>query len=186
MMKLQKLIDAIKKEAELKEIYIIAIDGMAASGKTTLGCYLQKELEANLIHMDDFFLPTELRNQKRLSTPGGNIHYERFYQEIISSLKKNIHYHPFDCHTMQYKQEKILPFKKIVIIEGVYALHPFFKKYYDYAIFLKVSNTTQYERLKVRNQNKLEQFVTQWIPLENQYFETFQIESLCNKVIMNE
>lgn len=186
MMKLQKLIDKIKQEAKQKEVYIIAIDGMAASGKTTLGVYLQKELEANLIHMDDFFLPKELRNQNRLATFGGNIHYERFYQEIISSLNKTIQYRPFDCHSMQYRIEKILPFKKIVIIEGVYALHPYFKNYYDYAIFLKISNQTQYARLKVRNPDKIEQFMTQWIPLENQYFEAYQIESKCNEIIVNE
>ena len=52
---------------------VIAIDGMAASGKSTLAARLAEELDGCVIHMDDFFLPPELRTQERLSSPGGNV-----------------------------------------------------------------------------------------------------------------
>ena len=35
---------------------VIAIDGMAASGKSTLAARLAEELDGCVIHMDDFFL----------------------------------------------------------------------------------------------------------------------------------
>ena len=60
---------------------VIAIDGMAASGKSNLAARLAEELDGCVIHMDDFFLPPELRTQERLSSPGGNVHYERFEAE---------------------------------------------------------------------------------------------------------
>ena len=36
--------------------------------------------------MDDFFLPFELRTAERLKEPGGNVHYERFIDEVVSKL----------------------------------------------------------------------------------------------------
>lgn len=36
-------------------LLLIAIDGRAASGKTTLAAMLQKELNCNVVHMDHFF-----------------------------------------------------------------------------------------------------------------------------------
>ncbi|MBS6367782.1 MAG: hypothetical protein KH420_10635, partial [Clostridiales bacterium] len=64
----------------------LAIDGRAAAGKTTLACQLQQHFGAAVIHMDDFFLPAELRTASRLQTPGGNVHYERFLQEVAPAL----------------------------------------------------------------------------------------------------
>ena len=36
---------------------ILAIDGMAAAGKTTAAEYLASRWNAPVVHMDDFFLP---------------------------------------------------------------------------------------------------------------------------------
>lgn len=38
---------------------IIAIDGRSAAGKTTLASNFARELNAVLIHADDYFLPEE-------------------------------------------------------------------------------------------------------------------------------
>ena len=70
----------LKIEACIKEKdkCILAIDGRAAAGKTTLANLLQEYFDGAVIHMDDFFLPLELRTKERYATPGGNVHYERF------------------------------------------------------------------------------------------------------------
>ena len=52
------VVDAIEKlvqDTERKRI-MVALDGRCASGKSTLGFYLQDLFDANLFHMDDFFL----------------------------------------------------------------------------------------------------------------------------------
>ena len=66
---------------------IIAIDGRCAAGKTTLAARLAKELGGDVIHMDDFFLPLELRTEERFREPGGNVHYERFKTEVLKPLE---------------------------------------------------------------------------------------------------
>ena len=67
--------------AEEKRPLVIAIDGRAASGKTTAAEQLRFILGGSAIHMDDFFLPVSLRTAERFAEPGGNVHYERFCEE---------------------------------------------------------------------------------------------------------
>ena len=67
--------------------HVIAIDGRAASGKTTLSLALGDILGAGVVHMDDFFLPGELRTKERLSEAGGNLHRERFSDEVVSHIR---------------------------------------------------------------------------------------------------
>ncbi|MDE7100629.1 MAG: (d)CMP kinase, partial [Anaeroplasmataceae bacterium] len=76
--------------AQEKETFVIVIDGMSASGKSTLALKLANALDANLIHMDDFFLPKELRTLNRYQEAGGNIHYERFKEEVVNHINENI------------------------------------------------------------------------------------------------
>ena len=94
---MKRIIEAIRKEQiHAGEVIVIAIDGRCASGKTTLAKALQteglpekvatektflKKQNVGVIHMDDFFLPRELRTKERLSEAGGNVDYERFAEE---------------------------------------------------------------------------------------------------------
>ena len=80
--KIKQKIDILLKENK-KDIVIIAIDGMTASGKSTLAEELSQIYNSPIFHADDFFLPMELRTEERLNEPGGNIHYERMKKEII-------------------------------------------------------------------------------------------------------
>ena len=65
---------------------VIAIDGRSGAGKTTLSQILSERLGASVVHMDDFFLPLSLRSDKRLSEAGGNVHYERFIEEVLPHI----------------------------------------------------------------------------------------------------
>ena len=67
-----------------KRPFVIAIDGRAASGKSTLAEQLSTLLEADVIHMDDFFLQPYQRTPERLAEIGGNVDYERFAKEGYS------------------------------------------------------------------------------------------------------
>ena len=79
----QDIINYIEEKFENKKQIIVAIDGRCAAGKTTLTSLLQKKTGANIFHMDDFFLRPEQRTPERFSQPGGNVDYERFYNEVV-------------------------------------------------------------------------------------------------------
>lgn len=163
-----------------EEPIIVAIDGMCASGKTTLAYYLGEIFECNLFHMDDFFLQQHQRTEERMKEIGGNVDYERFKEEVIEPLTKrqNIVYRPYRCDVGEIQGETKIKFKKLNIIEGSYSLHPYFGDIYDLKVFMRISNDKQVERIRKRNGDKmLEQFVNEWIPKENEYFQKYHIEN---------
>lgn len=172
-MTLQELYDELAKQTS----FILAIDGMSGSGKTTLACQLAEKFQAQVFHMDDFFLPMSMRTKERFQQPGGNVHYERFLETVLKpwSLKQDIAYQPFDCQTMSLLETCHIPYSPFCIIEGSYALHPVLQSYYTHTIVLKISDSLQKERLLQRNPQQIDTFINRWIPLENQYFQTFEI-----------
>ncbi len=168
---------------------VIGIDGCCASGKTTLAARLAEQYGAQVIHMDDFFLPPEMRTQERLLEAGGNVHYERFNSEVVTGLKNggDFEYGVFNCKTSCITDKKTVNTKKPVIIEGAYALHPKISIEYDLRIFVTVSLKTQLERITARNgSGELAAFTSKWIPLENKYFSEYHIAEKCNLIITNE
>ena len=160
-----------------KSSFFLAIDGMCGSGKSTLALTLHQKLGGHLFHMDDFFLPPELRTPQRLSEPGGNVHYERFLETVLKPLvsQQTVHYQRFDCQTMTLQKAIDIPYHPFNIIEGSYALHPALQEYYSDVIVLKISPSLQKECLMKRNPEKIDDFLGRWIPMENQYFEAFDI-----------
>ena len=168
-----------------KEKIIIAIDGMTGSGKSTLAKELSQEYNnAPIFHADDFFLLPELRTEERLNEPGGNIHYERMKKEVIDPLIEGkisdlIKYKPFNCRIQNFDDEKNLKINKINIVEGSYCLNPYFGKYYDLSIFLKINEKEQIERLTKRAPKMINNFINKWIPLEKKYHDAFNLYEKC-------
>jgi uridine kinase len=163
---------------------IAAVDGRCASGKTTLANELQIRTECTVFHMDDYFLRPEQRTENRLNTPGGNVDRERFLEEILIPLsngEKEITYRKFDCETMTLKPPVTVIPKDVVIVEGAYSCHPELSGFYDIRIFLSVSREEQIKRLKQRNKEQdVKTFLEKWIPMEEAYFEEFDIEKTCD------
>ena len=165
---------------------VIAIDGRSGAGKTTLSQILSERLGASVVHMDDFFLPLSLRSDKRLSEAGGNVHYERFIEEVLPHINdgKSFAYRRFDCSAMDYSPELVHVDRKTVIVEGAYSMHPLFGRYYDVSIFCDISQNEQIERIERRSgKTKAEIFRNKWIPLEEKYISAFSIMDKADAVI---
>ena len=165
---------------------VIALDGRAAAGKSTLAAALAETLQAAVIHMDDFFLPPALRTPQRLDRPGGNIHYERFAEEVLPRLRggQAFCYRRFDCRTMDYGGWAEVPAAPILLVEGAYAHHPFFGRYADLTVFCDISPARQKQRILARNGREgWPAFRDRWIPLEEAYLAAFRIRERADLVI---
>ena len=161
----------------------VAIDGMSASGKSTLGALLKDLYDCTLLHMDDFFLPPEKKTAERLATPGGNVDWERFRDELLSPMKNG---RPgvlrrYDCHRGQYApSDEVVP-GRLVVTEGSYSLHPALAEAYDVKVFCSISPEMQMERIRKRNGPLMaKRFQTEWIPLENAYFSACHTAEQCD------
>ena len=144
---------------------------------------LQKQLDCNVIHMDDFYLQPHQRTTKRLREPGGNVDYERFETEVLQPMLTGeaFSYRPYDAHAVCFLPEVIVSPKKVTIIEGSYACHPRLRRSYDLRIFLTVDRQEQLERIRKRNgEEREEMFERIWIPLEERYFWKAGVEKTCD------
>ena len=168
---------------------VVAIDGRAASGKSTLADILAMTTGASVVRIDDFFLPPSLRDEQRLSEAGGNIHYERFISEVLPLLHENesFEYGIFDCSRMAICEKRRVCKSNIRIVEGSYSHHPKFGEYADVSIFLTVSPEEQSRRIFKRNGEMLaKMFAEKWIPMEEKYFDAFSIKERADIVISTE
>lgn len=169
-----------------RKYILIAIDGKCASGKSTLGNYLKDELDANLFHMDDFFLQKYQRTEERLAEVGGNVDYERFKEEILEPIQLGnaIEYRSFNCANLEIMESIMIESKRINIVEGAYSQHPYFGNPYDLRIFIEIDSENQINNIRKRNgEEKLKNFVERWIPKEEAYFAKFNIKEKCDVVI---
>lgn len=165
---------------------VIAIDGNSAAGKSTFSENLLKKLDASLFHMDDFFLPPTMKTPERLATPGGNIDSKRFNDEVITGIlsEKDFHYGAFSCRSGSITQ-KFITYKPINIIEGVYSLHPLWHHIIDISVFMTIDSSAQQRRILLRNgPSKLNDYITKWIPMENMYFEAFDLQNKSDIVMI--
>lgn len=193
-----------------KGCLILAIDGCCASGKTTLAHQLAKRFSGDVIHMDDFFLTLPLRTPERLAEPGGNVHYERFLEQIIVPLQAahrakcnntegdaltdaasqktsfpalpSLSWQRFDCSCGAFSPElQHTQGNPFLIIEGSYSMRPEFCNAYDLSLFLRIPEDIQKKRILARN--GYESWLTfrdRWIPMENRYFEHYSISQQCS------
>jgi uridine kinase/thiamine transporter ThiT len=170
-----------------KDNLMIAIDGKCASGKTTLAYYLQSMYDCNLYHMDDFFLREDQKTEKRVNEIGGNVDYDRFKTEVINKLlkKQDVEYKKYNCDNKSIEQSsEIIKHKRLNIVEGSYSQHPYFGDVYDLKIFMDIDDNSQIDNIRKRNgEEKLQRFISEWIPKENAYFNYFVIKE--NSIIIN-
>ncbi len=182
-----KIVELINSLVLDNQKIVIAIEGPCTSGKTTFSEEIVQKFDCNIIHIDDFFLPFERKTTERLSEPGGNIDYERFFVEVAENLKSDapFTYGKFSCSDGKVTEQIEMMPKPLTIVEGVYSMHPYFGDIYDYKIFLNISEETKIRRLKIRSPEKLDRFINEWIPMENKYFDEYKIKEKCDIIIDN-
>ncbi len=183
------VLERIEKLLKNRQRVLISIDGRCGSGKTGMAKRLGIIYGANVFHADDFYLPSELRTEERLSEPGGNMHRERLLREVILPAKRGerILYRPFDCKVMDFSQAEVYAPKKLTIIEGSYSQHPDLREFYDLCVFSDVSKEEQMRRLKLReSRENLKNFEVRWIPMEERYFEALDVRKNADLLILNE
>lgn len=174
------------KSKQHKDRVVIAIDGPSGSGKSTLSAVLEEKYDALVIHVDDYFLPKEMKTEERLNEIGGNFHYERFIEEVINNIDKEvIPYNKFNCMNETITNNEVKS-KPIIVIEGCYSLHILLRDFYDIKVFTNVDRDTQLKRIEKRSgKTMLQRFIKEWIPLENQYFKGQNVMGVADLIIEN-
>jgi len=164
----------------------LAVEGGAASGKSTLAELLSRVYGCTVIHVDDYFLRPEQRTPERLSEIGGNFDRERFIDEVALPLSRgeDMCVRRFDCGTMTLGEATEVKRSRLTVIEGVYSMHPKLSHLYNMSVFLDVPAEVQAKRIEGRNSPEMaRRFADEWIPKENAYFEAMNVKERCTIVL---
>lgn len=180
-----KIPEPIQALLEEKGRLLIAIDGRCGCGKSRLGAELGEALQANLFHMDDYYLPFRFRQENWENIPAGNMDLHRFYADVLEPVRngQKVLYRPFSCPERRYLPEKEIQPAKVNIVEGSYSQHPLLADVYDVKLFVTAEKDVQTTRLQVREGDHYKAFERIWIPMEENYFRHFPIEAGSDCVI---
>jgi uridine kinase len=165
---------------------LLAIDGPCASGKTTLAAALSRVYGSSVLHMDHFFLQLHQRTAERFDEPGGNMDRERFAREVLAPLRagRSFTYRPYDCGVQALADPVGVRVTPLCVIEGVYSQHPDLQDAYDARVFMDIDPALQKARLLARNgEAGYRRFVERWIPLEQRYFDAFDVRARADFVV---
>ncbi len=177
--------DILLRIKKLRRPAVIAIDGRCGSGKTNLASLIMTLFDCNVFHIDDYYLPMSQRKENWEHIPAGNIDIERFENDVLAPVKvgETVLYRPYNCSKGDYDEEIVLKPKELTIIEGSYSHHPKLSNDYDFKIFLTSNKDIQAERLLEREGGYYKMFVHRWIPMEESYLSSFEIQNNSDVVI---
>lgn len=166
---------------------VIAVDGSCGSGKTGFASLAAEVLArpANLVHMDDFYLPPEKRAADWMDVSAGNMDLERFRQEVLGPAREGRleEYRPYDCQAGLLREPVELDGGSLTIVEGTYSQHPSLAKYYDYKVFFTCDREEQTRRLRAREGEYFPTFDRIWRALEERYFAACGTEEAADLVV---
>lgn len=168
-----ELIKAIAEALRFKERFILAVDGMAGSGKSRLAIDLAERLHGQIVRLDHFFLPFSTRDKAETPAYARHMDLARFKEEVSAPLvaREDVSYRVFSCQLQRFVGTRALSPSGLIIIEGSYALHPDIVDLADATVFLEVSPKIQRDRLKKREGDHFSTFEREWLPREKAYHE---------------
>lgn len=147
---------------------IIAIDGPAGAGKTTLANHLHYALGASMpshvIHMDDLY--------HGWKTP--------FDQHFTDALRNAVEAHTsqqemmlarFDWNTNTYLAPEYLSPKPLLILEGVASMHSVIGDEISAAIWLEIAPEIGLHRVLARDGAGITDEMQHWLQLQEQHFQ---------------
>ena len=179
--------EILDMQRDLKRV-IVAIDGMAGAGKTTLAEQLKAVFpKTDIVKMDHFYLPKAKRTEQRMAEPGGHMDTERFADEVAMPIWKGLvpHYRVFDCASQSFSHTLTCTSDaELCIVEGTYATHPEIPDIYDLRIFVCADQQICLDRIKARATSdwEVEMFEKEWIPAEQRYFASYMTKELSDLV----
>lgn len=172
------------KSVKRGERFVLGIDGLSRSGKTTLVKRLGKVLENlnipyRILHIDDFIV----ERSKRYNT-GYDEWYEYYsLQWDVLWLKEHFFEKlpisdtlllPFYDHEKDQQELKEVGLKDaaVVIVEGVFLLREEWGSLFDYTVFLDCPREVRFSRETSETQLNLQKFEQRYWKAEDFYLDT--------------
>ena len=162
----------LRSSAQAQPRMMVGIDGPGGSGKSTLATQLVQELgNAFVVHTDDFYLPSQQRNE-RTGGEGPLLDLSRLYEQVIrpGATGSTLRYQRYDWNRDELAEWIVVPEDACVIVEGVYSLSRALGNPYTYKIWCRADPAIRLERgLQRDGEHARSRWVDLWMPAEDAY-----------------
>ncbi|WP_235849045.1 MULTISPECIES: kinase [Bacillaceae] len=182
---------------EKGKIFILGIDGLSRSGKTTFVKKLinhlsEIDIPICIFHIDDYIVEKKRRY---------NTEYEQWYEYYhlqwdVEYLKENlfmklnksseINLYKYNYSTDQQELQVVkIPKTCFIIIEGVFIQRGEWRDFFDYIIYLDCSREKRFCRESADTQSNIEKFKNRYWKAEDYYEKVVKPKQQANLVIEN-
>lgn len=183
--------------------FIVGINGVDTSGKTTFTQKLKEDLEKKGYHVetlsvDDFHNESKIRYKNSDAIEGyindafDLVNLEMFLDDIKNKKIEKKRFKHLDLDTDKFSKTKDYFFRKdtIILLEGVLLYRPPIEKYIDLKIFLDISFEEVLKRAEKRDVPKygiefLEKYKKKYIPIQKRYLKENNVKEKCDIIIDN-
>ncbi|SFJ44886.1 MULTISPECIES: kinase [unclassified Bacillus (in: firmicutes)] len=164
--------------------FILGIDGLSRSGKTTLVKKLshkmkEKKISFHVFHIDDYIVERE----KRYNT--GNEEWYEYYnlqwdtdwlsRNFFGKLKSANHLilPVYDDESNTHSQQEVqLSNPSVIIVEGVFLQRKEWRSFYDYVVYLDCPRSKRFLRESEDTQKNITKFENRYWKAEEFYVNT--------------
>ena len=181
-MSTSELINVMKKHKENR--FILGIDGLSRSGKTTFVANLkenmkQESIPFHIFHIDDYIV----ERNKRYDT-GFEEWYEyyylqwdiewlrqKFFQKLQNETRLKLPFYNDEVDSCEMKKVQI-PIVGVIVIEGVFLQRKEWRDFFHYMVYLDCPRETRFLRESPETQKNLSKFKNRYWKAEDYYLET--------------
>ncbi len=187
----QQLLGAIQAKAVNDDLVLVAIDGHAGAGKSTLASWLATHLQhAQVITLDDFYRALSPQQQQQLQADKALQAYfdvTSFATQILQPLANQmpVSWQPIDWLTAQPLALKTVRPQGVVLIEGVFACHQALLDYMDISVMVMAGSQQRQQRVLGRSQPDTHWY-QHWAETETWYHQTNGTQALATYLYSGE
>ncbi|MGM0882948.1 MAG: kinase [Bacillota bacterium] len=177
--------------------YIVGIDGLSRSGKTTLvikiGEMLREQaIDVCVIHMDDYIV----ERKKRYNTQFEEWYEYYYLQWDVNWLKENlfeklrtsneIHLPFYDSELDNHSIHNItISDSCIILIDGIFLQRKEWKGFFDYLVYFDCPREIRFQRESQATQRNLEKFTNRYWKAEDFYIDLEKPNERADLILKN-
>ncbi|MDA1679180.1 kinase [Bacillus cereus group sp. TH152-1LC] len=177
-----ELINIMKKHKENR--FILGIDGLSRSGKTTFVANLKENMKQESIPFHIFHIDDHIVERNKRYHTGYEEWYEyyylqwdiewlrqKFFQKLQTETKLTLPFYYDETDLSEMKKVQI-PIVGVIVMEGVFLQRKEWRDFFHYMVYLDCPRETRFLRESEETQKNLSKFENRYWKAEDYYLET--------------
>ena len=185
---LPEILNRVRQLSVAKQLVLIGIDGCGGAGKSTFAAELSSSLGlAPVIHIDDFYKPSQDRSLITSSHPvGSQFDWQRLERDVLKPLHADgeANYQRYDWNMDCLSDWRNIRALSPIIVEGIYALRPELSMYYNLRLWIECPRDIRLKRgLERDGEHARSQWEDEWMKDEDRYVASCNPHLRAHKII---